>query len=119
MFIINLNKLEFFSHHGIHDEEALTGSAFEVSAQIYFSPPSKINSIQQTINYVDAYNIIRKHMLCPVPLLELLAENIVEEIAALNIHIKKIDITIQKINAPIPHFKGNVGVTFSKEFNNN
>lgn len=116
MVTIHLNKLSFFAHHGLHDEEAITGTSFEVSVDVTFEEAQKIHSIHQTINYVDVYKIVEKHMLHPVALLEMLAENIVEEIALLDKRIRNINISINKIHPPIRNFAGEVGVTFQKSY---
>ena len=116
LITIHLNRLEFFAHHGLHDEEAITGTTFEVSVSISFEPGGKIGSINQTINYADVYKIIEKHMIRPVALLEMLAENISEEICLLDKRIININITINKIHPPLNNFIGQVGVTFHKVF---
>ncbi|MBC7534369.1 MAG: dihydroneopterin aldolase [Ferruginibacter sp.] len=116
MITIHLNKLAFFAHHGLHDEEAITGTNFEVTVSISFEPVAKITSIQHTINYVDVYKVIEKHMVHPVALLEMLAQNISEEIALLDDRIKNINIGINKIHPPVRNFIGQVGVTFQKAF---
>ena len=116
MITIHLNKLEFFAHHGLHDEEAIIGTTFEISVSLSFEPAGKITSINQTINYSDVYQLIEKHMTHPVALLEMLAENILEEIYLFDKRIKNINITINKIHPPLNNFIGQVGVTFHKEF---
>ena len=116
MFTIHLNKLEFFAHHGLHDEEAITGTNFEIDVSVQFSPENKINTIHQTINYADVYAVIKKHMQQPVALLESLAENIAEEIYSLDNRIMSINININKLHPPIQNFIGNVGVTYSKAY---
>lgn len=116
MITIHLNKLAFFAHHGLHDEEAITGTNFQVSVSISFDPGGKVTSIHQTINYVEVYEVIQKHMKHPVALLEMLAENISEEIAQLDNRIKNINISINKIHPPVKNFIGQVGVTFQKVF---
>ncbi|MEO6490847.1 MAG: dihydroneopterin aldolase [Ferruginibacter sp.] len=116
MFTINLNKLQFFAHHGLHDEEAITGTNFEVDVSIQFDSASKVTSINDTINYVNVYEIVKKHMVHPVALLEVLAQNITEDICLLDNRIRLISIGIYKLHPPINNFIGNVGVTYSKVF---
>lgn len=116
MFTIHLNKLEFFAHHGLHDEEAITGTNFEIDVSVQFNAATKITSIHQTINYVDIYAVIKKHMEHPVALLETLAENITSEIYSLDNRITSINININKLHPPVKNFIGNVGVTYSKVF---
>jgi len=116
MFTIHLNKLEFFAHHGLHDEEAITGTNFEIDVAVTFDATERITSIHQTINYADVYAVIKKHMQHPVALLETLAENITLEIYSLDNRIKSINISINKLHPPIKNFTGNVGVTYLKHF---
>ncbi len=116
MYKIHLNKLAFFAHHGLHDEEAITGTNFEIDLCVEFDPGEKIISIHQTINYVDVYEVIKKHMAHPIALLETLAENITVEIHSLDNRIRLINISIYKLHPPINNFTGNVGVTYAKVF---
>ena len=116
MFSIHLNKLAFFAHHGLHDEEAITGTDFEIDVSVQFEEYGRITSIHETINYAAIYDVIKKHMLHPVALLETLAQNITEDIYLLDNRIRDINININKLHPPIKNFSGNVGVSYSKAF---
>lgn len=61
MFTIHLNKLTFFAHHGLHDEEAITGTNFEIDLSIKFDIPGNVTSIHQTINYTNVYEVVKKY----------------------------------------------------------
>lgn len=114
MITIHLDNLEFFAHHGLHDEEAVIGTTFRVSIAVICDPGGKITSIHQTVNYVDIYNVISEHMKHPVALLEMLAQNIADDIAAIDHRIRNINIQINKTHPPIRNFIGEVGVSFQK-----
>jgi dihydroneopterin aldolase len=116
MFTIHLTQLRFFAHHGIHDEEAIVGNDFEVSVHVSFDVSENVNALSETVNYVLVYEAIKKKFRHPAKLLETLAQDICEEIYSTDKRIKKINITIDKLNPPIPNFIGNVGVSFSKLF---
>lgn len=116
MITIHLDKLSFFAHHGLHDEEAVIGTDFELSVAVSFEPVEKITSITQTINYAEVYRIIDQHMRHPVSLLESLAENILTSIYGLDERIVNISVNINKLHPPIPGFSGSVGVSISKAF---
>ena len=116
MFTIHLNKLAFFAHHGLHDEEAIIGTSFEIDVSVQFDAGGKITSIHQTINYAAVYDVIKKHMIHPVALLEILAQNITEDIYLLDDRINTINININRLHPPIRNFIGNVGVSYSKVF---
>lgn len=116
MFTIQLNDLLFFTQHGLHAEEALTGTKIGVDAAVKFKADSKITSIEHTVNYAEVYAIIKKHMSSPVALLETLAQQITDEIGLLDGRISSVEVRIKKLNPPIKHFSGNVAVTYTKEF---
>ncbi len=115
MFSIHLDKMKFFAHHGLHDEEGITGTEFEVQVNISFDA-EKVESLHDTVNYVTVYEIVKQKFLHPARLLETLAQDIVAEIRKTDVRIMSINITIHKINPPICNFTGSVGVSFSKSF---
>ena len=116
MFTIHLHKLAFFAHHGLHDEEAVTGTNFEIDADVQIDMSGKITSIHQTLNYTAVYDVIKKNMEHPVALLETLAQQMAEEIYSLDNRIKVINIRINKLHPPIKNFMGAVGVSYTKVF---
>lgn len=116
MFTIHLNNLKFFAYHGVHEEEAVLGTDFEVSVAVTFNAPEKILELHDTINYATIYEIIKMHFAQPQKLLETLAQNITQEIHKIDNRITSINITIDKLNAPISNFIGKVGVTYFKSY---
>lgn len=116
MITIHLNNLLFFSHHGIHDEETIVGTDFEMNVSVSFTESEKILSLSQTVNYISVYDIIKEQMKTPSRLLETVAMQMAENIYKIDNRIKIINITISKLNPPINNFTGNVGVTYTKEF---
>jgi 7,8-dihydroneopterin aldolase/epimerase/oxygenase len=116
MFTVHINKIKLFAHHGIHEEETIIGTYFEVSVSVSFNAVQKITAIEDTINYVNIFAIVKANFAKPEKLLETLAQNIVEEIYKMDTRIIVISIGIDKINAPILNFYGTVGITYSKSF---
>ncbi|HAZ91863.1 MAG TPA: hypothetical protein DCX70_00360 [Chitinophagaceae bacterium] len=76
MFNIHLQQLKFHGHHGILDEETLIGNNFEVSVTVNFIAKGPIESLSDTVNYVELHHIIKEIFHQPVKLLETLAEEI-------------------------------------------
>lgn len=116
MYTIHLNDLEFFAHHGWHNEEALAGGNFRVAVSLEFEDSKKIESLEDTINYVEVYNVIKTKVNLRVRLLETLAADICEEISQIDKRIKTINITITKLAPPIINFIGNVAVSLTKSY---
>lgn len=116
LLTIQLHNLKFNSYHGLHEEEKLAGGAFEVSADIKMKASEKIDDISQTLDYSKVYDLIKTFMNQPTPLLETLAQRMVDSIHELDNRILEISLTITKCNPPIIGFTGNVGVSFQKTF---
>ena len=116
MFTIFLNNLQFFAYHGIHEEEKILGNTFIVNAEITIPETDRVDSLEQTINYVSAYGIIRERMAIPTPLLETIAQDIATQIHALDQRIVSISLSIEKSNPPIQGMEGSVGIRYFKEF---
>ncbi len=116
MYTIHLNKLIFYAYHGVHTEEAIIGGEFEVNIAIDFFSDNDILSLDETINYVDIFDLVKNRFSIPEKLLETLAQNIIEDIYKADNRIKTINISIQKLNPPIVNFTGSVGISYLKSF---
>jgi 7,8-dihydroneopterin aldolase/epimerase/oxygenase len=117
MLSIELTNLRFYAHHGLYKEEVLTGNDFIVNLAVSFIPAAEIITvIDETINYVSLYEIVKKGMSDPTPLLETIAMQISGNIHNAYPHVKKIAITITKLQPPIENITGQTGVKFQKEY---
>ena len=83
---------------------------------ISFDAEEIIHSLKQTINYVEVYDIVKRHFERPRQLLEMLAQEITEDIHESDARIRSVEIHINKLNPPIANFIGSVGVSYSKTF---
>jgi dihydroneopterin aldolase len=114
---IKINSARFFAHHGLYEEERKVANEFVVDLEVVFVPAVPvIVSMDETINYIKVYELVKKHMLQPTDLIETLAMRISEAIYAQYGGVKKISITITKKYPPVINFSGNVGVTFVKSY---
>lgn len=116
MFTINLNQLEFFSYHGLHEEERVIGNTFLVDLELAFEAGGNIQGIEQTIDYSAVYSLVKNRMAKPALLLETLAQDIVSGIHGLDSRISFVRVSITKKSAPITGLQGNVGVSCSQSF---
>ena len=115
MYTVHLHNLKFHAFHGIHEEETIVGSEFEVFVDIT-STVISITSIENAIDYSKVYELISLKMNTPVPLLEILAEDICHSIYESFNHVQQIKISIFKCSAPIISLKGKVGVSYIKNY---
>ena len=116
MYKIHLDNLLFFAHHGLHDEEQIAGTHFEVSVQLDFNTEQPVEKLSQTIDYTEIYKIIQQHMREPVALLEKLAGKMADTIYEYDNRIHTIYIRIKKLQPPIANFSGNVSVVITKTY---
>jgi dihydroneopterin aldolase len=117
MITIHLHNLKFYSFHGVHEEERILGNEYEVNADVQFHEENaEINSLLQTINYADIFEIIKKRMHIPAALLETVAMNIGNSIYEKYEYVRSIRISLKKIHPPIEGIEGSVSVTWHKEF---
>ena len=112
---ISLDKLVFFGYHGLYAEEKKLGNTYIVEVIIDFTAKqSSINHLEQTIDYVHVYGLIKKWMAIPTPLLENLAGNMVDDILNTEILAEKVIVKITKQHLPIAEFEGTASVLIEK-----
>jgi dihydroneopterin aldolase len=116
MFTINLHNLNFFSFHGVHEEEWILGNNFVVHVSLSFQADGNISSLEQTINYASVYKIIKQRMSIPTALLETLAQDLAHEIHVFDKRIKSKSISVEKKDPPIPNISGSVSVNYKKDY---
>jgi len=114
---IELTDLHFFAPHGVHAEEALTGNEFKVSLRVTFTPKvARINAIVETISYADVFDIAKTTFAEKEKLLETCAMKMSERIHNRFPEVTAIQISIQKLSAPLLNFSGTAGITYTREF---
>ena len=116
MFIIQLNNLQFFSFHGVHEEEKILGNNYDVNVSVSFEQEEDIKHLEQTINYVSVYQLVKKRMDIPEVLLETLVQDLARMIYDLDNRIKTITVAVEKKNPPMINIQGSVSVIYTKEF---
>ena len=116
MITVQINKLKLYGYHGVHKEEAIVGGQFEINIAVSYEEDGFISELYETINYVNILEITKKVFAIKRELLESVAQNIAAEIFEENNNIKNINISIEKLNAPIGNFTGTVSVVFSKSY---
>ncbi len=114
-FTIELKRLDFFSFHGLYEEERKVGGEFIVDIIAKYTAKQKpVTLFDEIINYAALYEIVKEEMNHPRALLETLAQSIAEKIQHAFPLIREIEIRIEKKNPPIASFRGSVAVTYKK-----
>lgn len=117
MVAIELCNLRFHAFHGLYEGEAITGSPYEVNLKVvYDEGDASFDNLKNTINYVEVFEIVRQRMKVPTPLLEKVAEGIIRRIKHQYPFTTEVTLSIYKLEPPIEHFEGKVGITFQKQF---
>jgi dihydroneopterin aldolase len=112
---ISLNKLLFVGYHGLYPEEKKLGNNYAVEIDIDFMPKQGvIDQLDQTIDYVHVYAIVKKWMEIPTPLLETLVGKIADDILLSQLLVNTVFVKITKLHLPISSFEGNVSVKIEK-----
>ncbi|HET9747069.1 MAG TPA: dihydroneopterin aldolase [Chitinophagaceae bacterium] len=116
-FTIELRGLQFYSFHGLYEEEKKVGGEFVVDVFAKFPAEDHgLNSINETVNYAALFEIVKEEMNQPRDLLETVAQSIAEKIYAKYDVIKEVEIRIEKRKAPIVGLNGSVAASYRKEY---
>jgi 7,8-dihydroneopterin aldolase/epimerase/oxygenase len=97
MWQINIVNAKVQARHGIYAEEKTLGQSFEVNISIDFEAEN-IEHLQQTIDYVQVYNIMLEEMEQPTPLLEQVVERIANRLKIEVVLMHHLRICIKKLN---------------------
>ncbi|WP_161818487.1 dihydroneopterin aldolase [Sediminibacterium roseum] len=115
LLTISLHNLHFFAYHGLYEEEKILGNHFELNVVVKHAPPElPVKRLDDTIDYVAVYELVRRRMEIPTPLLETVVTEIAKEILIRFTLAEEVFISIRKMYPPISymHARGSVGVGF-------
>jgi 7,8-dihydroneopterin aldolase/epimerase/oxygenase len=118
MMQVILKDLRFYSHHGFHKEEALTGGAFVLNVVVWYEPNElPVVSISNTIDYSEIYAMVSERMQSRTLLLETIATELAARIFDKFPIATEVKIAIDKLHPPIPNFQGSAGVVYQVKRN--
>jgi dihydroneopterin aldolase len=112
MLSIHLHNVSFRAFHGLYEEEKINGNDFIVDVTVQYRPPKTIHHLNETINYVQVYEIVKDRMNVATELLETVAMDIAATVLNTFSLAEEVKVSIKKLNPPITHFNGTVGVSF-------
>lgn len=109
---IELNDIRFFCFHGIYEEEKKLGNTFIVQLHVDFTPTtSVIEKLSGTVDYVRLYEVVKKRMAIPTPLLETIIGELATQILSEFELVQEVFVKITKEHMPIKGIEGNMSVS--------
>ena len=117
MVTVQLRQLLMTAYHGVYEHEHRAGNNYEVNLDvIYDEKEADFDTIGDTINYVDLFNIVKKRMEVPAKLLEKVCDEIIAGIRKDFPQVREVTISMFKLQPPIENMQGRVGITMTKKF---
>lgn len=112
---IMLRDLRFYARHGVMEQEQTVGNEFKLDLEITLPTNEGMvnDSLEDTVSYVDLYEIVRQSMSKPRKLLETVVAEIGYKIKRKFPQVESGSVTIIKLAPPIPGIAGSAGVEYS------
>ena len=109
---IYLRNVRFHAFHGVLQQEGIVGNDYLVNLVLDydFSSALKTDDLQGTLNYAEVYQKVREEMAVPSKLLEHVAGRIAHRLFSDFPEIKKLQLSITKVNPPMGADSDGAGV---------
>lgn len=112
MLKIELRNILFRANHGLYPGEKEIGGTFEVNAWVAYTSNSKIvRALEDTIDYSQVFDLIKKEMDEPEDLMETVITKIAHGIFETFPTSTEVYVRINKVNPPLPIYSGSAGVS--------
>ncbi|MCG6187881.1 dihydroneopterin aldolase [Maribellus maritimus] len=117
MGIIEIERMQFYAFHGHYKTERVVGNNFEVYLRFETdcSTAAISDNLNDTTNYQEVYNLVKKEMQNTSHLLEHVAQRILNSLFKNFPEIKNAQVKISKINPPMGGEIEKVSVTLSQK----
>ena len=109
---ILLEGMEFFAYHGVYEEEREKGQNFSIDLEILadYSKACYSDKLEDAIDYVQVYELVKAEMAIPSSLLENVAQRIIDSIQKSFDQIEGIKVKITKLQPPISGKLKGIGI---------
>ncbi|MCD8172622.1 MAG: dihydroneopterin aldolase [Alistipes sp.] len=100
---IDLENMEFYARHGCYRLEKEVGNRFMVNVSITYdaSVAAATDDVARSVNYLDAYEVVRGEMRQASDILENVAKRIADALRAKFPAIEKLTVRVSKIAPPL------------------
>lgn len=99
---IYLQNVRFHAFHGVLEQERVVGNDYVVNVDIAydFRQAMKTDRLDDTINYAEVYELVKKEMEIPSQLLEHVVHRIGEKLMEAYPTIQEVFLNLRKLNPP-------------------
>lgn len=100
---ITLNNMEFYAFHGCYREEQMVGNRFraDLTFTVDARTASQSDSIDDTISYLDVYQLVREQMMITSHILEHVASRTLDQLKKQYPQMLSATIKIAKLTPPL------------------
>jgi dihydroneopterin aldolase len=115
MGLIRIDDMEFYAYHGCYKEEQVTGNWFLVNLilEANLKKASETDKITDTLNYQEAYRLVKNEMEIKSHLLEHVAKRILDTLFKNFTQLEKATVKVSKMNPPMGGRMRSVSVELS------
>ena len=101
--VINLDNMEFYAFHGCYKEEQMVGNRFRVDLSLTFDAQtaSSTDSVEDTVDYLEVYQCVRKEMMKKSHILEHVAARILRAVTERFPGILSAHVRVAKMAPPL------------------
>lgn len=116
MSIIRIEGMKFYAYHGCFAEEQAIGTHFKVDVALTVDTQKaqQSDNIEDTVNYLSVYQVIKREMMIPSHLLEHVADRIGAAVLNEFADVQSMAIKVSKMNPPLGGQMDCVSVEISK-----
>jgi dihydroneopterin aldolase len=113
---ILVQGIKLYAYHGCMKEESVIGGNYivDISIEADLNKPERSDKLDQTVDYVTVYEIVKKEMATPSKLIEHVAKRILDSLKSKFPQILFVEVKVTKLNPPIPGEVEKVTVVISE-----
>lgn len=104
--VIELVGLTAFGHHGVLEHERIDGQEFGADLRLHVdnAAAARSDALERTVNYAAVADaVVEEIQAGPYRLIETLADRIAHRVLRDQVLVRRLDVTVHKPSAPIPH----------------
>lgn len=103
MGVIRIEGMSFYANHGCFEEERVIGTRFRVdlTLQVDTRRAEQSDDLNDTVNYADVYQVVKREIDQPSFLLEHVAHRIVTAVLRCYAAVESVTVKVSKLNPPL------------------